>query len=77
MTPRFNTATALPRYVLQQGVNRLRVFRCNDDGAMTYPTISSVLMMLGIVGIRVDFLRMVRYRLHMQATPVGAVLAAV
>ena len=76
MTPRFNTATALPRYVLQQGVNRLRVFRCNDDGAMTYPTIAFMLMMLGIGGIGVDFMRMERDRIHLQATLDRAVLAA-
>ncbi|KPD12717.1 pilus assembly protein TadG-related protein [Phaeobacter sp. 11ANDIMAR09] len=76
MTPRFNTATALPRYVLQQGVNRLRVFRRSDDGAMTYPTIAFMLMMLGIGGIGVDFMRMERDRTHLQATLDRAVLAA-
>lgn len=76
MTPRFNTATTLPRYVLQQGVNRLRVFRRDDDGAMTYPTIAFMLMMLGIGGIGVDFMRMERDRTHLQATLDRAVLAA-
>ncbi|MEP4037267.1 MULTISPECIES: pilus assembly protein TadG-related protein [unclassified Pseudophaeobacter] len=76
MTQRFKTATALPLYVLNQGVNRLRAFRRDDDGAMTYPTIAFLLMMLGIGGIGVDFMRMERDRTHLQATLDRAVLAA-
>lgn len=76
MTPRFKTATALPRYVLQQGVNRLRVFRREDDGTMIYPTIAFMMMMLAIGSIGVDFMRKERDRIHLQATLDRAVLAA-
>ncbi|OIQ44175.1 MAG: hypothetical protein BM558_08900 [Roseobacter sp. MedPE-SW] len=76
MTLRPKTATALPLYVLCRGAQRLRAFRRDDNGTMTYPTIAFLLMMLGIGGLGVDFMRMERDRTHLQATLDRAVLAA-
>lgn len=76
MILRSNTATALPAHVLQKGIGHLRAFRRDEAGTMTYPTIAFFLMMLGIGGIGVDFMRMERDRTLLQSTLDRAVLAA-
>jgi Flp pilus assembly protein TadG len=70
------TATTLPLCVLQKGADRLRAFRRDDSGVMTYPTIAFFLAMLAVGGIGVDLMRMERDRTVLQYTLDRAVLAA-